>query len=541
MPAYPSSDAVFSLHFLLRALRAKVTRRTVAETLKNHPDYPSLLSLTDALDEWHVAHAALQLSPEQLAELPVPFVAHIRHTGQAVFAPVQAVRKGTVEWLHHAKGLQREPQETFAQKWTGVALLAEITEQSGEQRHAENHNQETRQALRMSFVWAVLVLGFGALVHHTTQVPVAWNWYGWLLAKTFGVVVSTLLLWQTVDKDNPVVGKLCQLNKKTDCRSVLESSAAKLWGWLGWAEIGFCYFAGGLLALFAGWGNTDVALLLVVLNAAALPFTFYSVYYQAAVAKQWCPLCLAVLALLWLEFLAGTGLWANLLPVSIGFYIMGLLALAFLIPAAGWVFVKPFLLAARQTEPLRDELRKFKNNPDLFLSLLHQQPAMPPVTADMGVVTLGNPAAEHTLTVVTNPFCGPCAEAHAEITQLLEGNPNLKCQVIFAASNDETDRRGQLARYILSLPAAEQAEALHRWYKADKSEQERMLESMSGHQGPNTVRATEAVEKQKTWCDRASITFTPTIYIEQNRKPELYALGDLKHILKHVSVHNATA
>ena len=38
---------------------------------------------------------------------------------------------------------------------------------------------------------------------------------------------------------------------------------------------------------------------LAYMNIVAIPYTAYSLYYQKRVVKQWCPLCLAVLAVIW--------------------------------------------------------------------------------------------------------------------------------------------------------------------------------------------------------------------------------------------------
>jgi uncharacterized membrane protein YhaH (DUF805 family) len=42
---------------------------------------------------------------------------------------------------------------------------------------------------------------------------------------------------------------------------------------------------------------------MMIVNTVALFYTFWSVWYQAKVAKQWCPLCIAVQIVLWCLFL----------------------------------------------------------------------------------------------------------------------------------------------------------------------------------------------------------------------------------------------
>ncbi|HEY6976521.1 MAG TPA: hypothetical protein VH396_09525 [Chitinophagaceae bacterium] len=47
---------------LLQQLKVNATNTTVNETLQNHPDYPSLLSISDALKQWHIENVAFKVS-----------------------------------------------------------------------------------------------------------------------------------------------------------------------------------------------------------------------------------------------------------------------------------------------------------------------------------------------------------------------------------------------------------------------------------------------------------------------------------------------
>lgn len=65
---------------LLKSLGVKVTNATVNNTLQNHPDYPSLLSISDALKSWKIEDMAAKVEKEKLDELPLPFIAHSNKT-----------------------------------------------------------------------------------------------------------------------------------------------------------------------------------------------------------------------------------------------------------------------------------------------------------------------------------------------------------------------------------------------------------------------------------------------------------------------------
>ena len=70
-------NAVVATMQLLNNLKIQVTATTIAETLQEHLDYPSLLSISDALNQWGINNMCLRVDPEKLNELPVPFIAHL--------------------------------------------------------------------------------------------------------------------------------------------------------------------------------------------------------------------------------------------------------------------------------------------------------------------------------------------------------------------------------------------------------------------------------------------------------------------------------
>jgi len=151
------------------------------------------------------------------------------------------------------------------------------------------------------------------------------------------------------------------------------------------------------------------------------------------------------------------------------------------------------------------------------------------------MILFGNPKAEHTLTMVTNPFCQPCAKTHKAIEDLLSTNENLKCQVIFSASNIEGDKRGIVARIILSLPKVQQVDALHQWYENE----ERNIEKWQAKLRIIETQKTESIiDQHKTFCEVAKIEGTPTLYLDGYKLPELYRLADLRGVLKYLPTMN---
>jgi uncharacterized membrane protein/glutaredoxin len=516
-------NAIYSLYALVKAVKAKVTKQTLKETLLNQPEYPSLFALSQALETWKIENAALRIPAEQLAEVPTPFLAFLKIDGGS-YGLVQNITQDAIEWQHDKKGLQREKLADFAKNYKGTILVAETNEASGESNYTENRNKELLNGLRLTFVLvSVLVLMISGF-YFSFGSSAAWQVYVLASVKVLGVIVSFLLLWYQVDKNNAFVKNLCQVGKKTNCETILHSKAANLFSWLSWSEIGFFYFTGTLLALFT---NIQVIPLLSLLTLLALPYTLYSLYYQIFVARQYCTLCLTVMGLLWVE-LALAPIPLPLSPTGKGELLK--LGLCLLIPITFWTFIKPFFIKSLQVEPLKTELRKFKNNPELFERLLTSQPQMPMIPYHLETIIIGDKNAENTLTMITNPFCPPCARAHEEIEKLIASKATLNCQVIFTATNEETDKRGEVARHLLSLVKDQRAEALHAWYLADKKDIKQWKAKFKNVQIDEQT-AEEIVAQHNAWCDMAQVTATPTLYLNGYQLPQVYQLADLPYLI----------
>lgn len=238
----------------LRNLRPHLTLTTLRDALEQHPDYPSLLSLGDTLDRYHIENAALRIDAEQLALLQVPYIAHLRTNG-GTFVMVESAT-GEAFTYRNEKGKRiTETREDFLKKWSGVVFIAEPTEASGEKDYAAKRQKEQLENLR----WPLIIAGFLLLtVVGIFQSPSLST--GVLLGlKAIGVILAALLLSVQYGKTNDFTDSLCRLNNHTDCNHILTSPAAKITSWLGWSEVGFFYFMGGWIALIvAGEAQFDI-------------------------------------------------------------------------------------------------------------------------------------------------------------------------------------------------------------------------------------------------------------------------------------------
>lgn len=537
----PFSPLVTATVNLLQQLQVKrITPNTVNEILQNHPDYPSLLSINDSLQQWHIDTAAFMAEPEKLHELPTPFIAVLNN--KDFVTVIQNSETITYKNGTNKKAITKT-KEDFIKEWKGIVLLATATEQSGDANYTKEKQKELLQAAKLPLV-LLLLAGIGLFAMYKSGWHIGFSLL--LLIKLAGIAVASLLLWYEIDKTNPLLKQICSATKTTNCSAILESKQSKLLGLLSWSEIGFIYFANGFLFLLfaAATKNIQPALSLIAwLNVLALPYTVFSVYYQWQVAKQWCVLCLAVQGLLVAEFI--TSYFFNLLSkVYIPHIPFALLVITFSLPAIAWFLLKPVLLQAQQQKRTKRQLARLKYDARIFNTLLPKQKQIATNANGLGI-TIGNPTAIHTIIKVCNPYCNPCAKIHPKIDALLENNPNIKVQIIFTATDKEEDKRALPVKHLLAIDAkgdkALTAKALDDWYMAEKKDYE--LFAAKYPMNGELKQQNEKVKAMSDWCNKTYIEFTPTFFISLPsplgegqgvrfyQLPDIYSVDDVNYFL----------
>lgn len=399
----------------LKLLKVKVTNSSVNETLQNHPDYPSLLCISDSLNKWNIFNGAGKIEPEKINELPTPFMAYTNNR-EFPLAIVTATNDTTI--TSYSKNYNKpltQSRRNFFRNWAGIYLIAEATERSGEKDYKLNKKNAFINSLIPLLLVALLITFSFLLIFNTVKNNLAGfsdgvaGIYIQYLLLIAGVGVTLLLLWYEIDKRNPILQRVCTRIVKGNCLAILTGRQSKVFGWLRWSEVGFFYFTGSLLILLLAGNNiTNAVSLLAWLNLLALPYVIFSVYYQWRVAKQWCVLCLVVQALL---LLGAVNVLVNHLVTLFdslpSLFVLQNIGL-YLLPGLLWYGIKPFILRLQDAKGTKREYLRVKFNTEIFETLLKKQKAITLPVDGLGI-DIGNPAATNTLIKVCNPYCGPCA------------------------------------------------------------------------------------------------------------------------------------
>ncbi|MFC3560534.1 vitamin K epoxide reductase family protein [Pedobacter jamesrossensis] len=515
----PNLEAILSA--LLKSLKVKVTASAADACLTDHPEYPSILALSDCLRDWNMDNQTYRIDKAdfQTGDLLFPFAAHFTEMGGR-FILVHVIEKGIVHYTDEENRQGIMDEQEFLSRWDGIAFHAEKKPTSGEKDYQEKYLKDILQRILFPFAILFCLAIFGlAIASH----PFSLSYVIVCSIKLIGTGISTLLLVQSINSQNPFIKNICGLAGKSDCDSILKSEAAQITAWLSWSEVGFFYFMGSLLLLLV---HPSLIYLTAWLNVLALPYTIYSITYQYR-NKSWCILCCSVQFLLWAEFLIDIGF--NVFNKNSGTFAY-LTPLFFLIPVIAWFLLKPALSLSVQVEPLKQQLRVFKFKHHVFKQSLLSQSRYA-VDDSLMPVRLGDPSAPITITMVSNPACVACAKAHDFLDTWMLIREDIQVKVLFATDRDEHDFRYKVARHLIALTQSGDANlagnALKDWYgKRVKYEGWAVRYPVSKSDSDKT-----ALNHQRKWCRVANITVTPTIFVNGYQIPKGYELEDLKYIL----------
>ena len=519
-----------NLEKLLQNIGIKTTS-IFRDNIKKQPNYPSMESLISILDELKISNISVKLQAEQLSKISFPTIAHIEKEEESYFVILQSINNGEVHFYDTDKGMQTLSLAEFIKNWSGKTILLSIDENSVEPNYEKSLKKERIQTFEKGISYLIIGLLFFIGLY------LGQSWFDkalWVLYCA-GAAVSVLLLFNEFGEQNEIVQKLCGLKSNsiqnsTGCDVVTHSKASKVFEWLSWSEIGLFYFFGSLLILIISFVSPSVQLLSII-HLCPLIYVFWSVYYQWRVVKQWCLLCLLVQGisvLIFITFLL-SGIYRQMDGVKLNDFYN--LVIAFSLPVGLWFIIKPKWLESKKSLNIEKDLMNWAKNFDLFEALLHKQPYTE-IGRFSNEITIGNPEAPIVLTMVSNPFCNPCAEAHKEVKALVEYfSDELQVIIRFVGNNSDSQ---QIINHFYSFEGAEKMEkVIEDWYKTKD-----LKKWSEKYPNFNKIGEQPEIKEIKKWIGSVNDEYTPTFFINGKQLMQPYSIYNLKYYIRNLSEVN---
>lgn len=485
--------------------------------IKSHPDYSTLKSLSETIEEFGFKTYPTKVSSEQLQEIEGNFIAHIREGEEKVCAFISKYTSETVEYYSTTKKPIKVSTESFHQIYTGIVIQLERVSTAVDVKNSKTPEQALSilipialLALSVLFVLWQLSLNYGQFLNSGYQMAL-------VITKLLGLMITGHLVYRDWFYDTSFTEGICKSGKNLDCDSVLNSRFSSVYAWLKWSDIGLVYFLASFFLLVSG--NVFIPVLQGLSLFAGI-YILVSLYQQAFLIKKWCVLCLGVLFILAVE--TSLAFIPPLQSASLQSVLNS--AFYFIITIIAVLFLKQSLRNKDEIKELSIKYDKQKRDPEVFKSLwLNGQQIITPDSPYN--IILGNRSRfAPRLTVFLSLTCRYCGETFDSLKPILEKHADLCIHIIPVVGNLKDLIQSNFMETLYSKYMGSGSfgalETLESWY--------------SGEFHRNRPKNGRLSEEANTFIDtnnqnalRNQISRYPALFFQSKLKPNGYTIEEV--------------
>lgn len=527
--------AISTVKKLLKLRNIQYSNRFLRENLREHPDFPSLLSINDYLCKLSINTEVLNVPFENVGLIPSLSFSYLTDylVGEKYFTIIKEVNESEITYSNHLGDWYTESLDDFKDKWEGPTILLESNEDAGEFQLEKNVYQDKEELLLHRSMYFLLLLLVLIMPATADSIEI----FGFFLLKVAGSLVTSMLLIKELGLNVAFINRICTLNgisKNVGCYKVISSKASKLFSFINMTDIGLIYFASGLIQLFifSVSGRLELFFLTQSLSLIiTLPYSVFSIFYQLKVVKSWCPFCLITMALFWLE--------ASLLWWSLDGSIKALindakivdvttLIFSFSLPALFLFLFRDFFNnSISETSLLKRQLSIFKSSPVAIQALLRENSQNISSEEFGSDIVLGNPEAEHRIIIVLSAYCPYCEHLVTEVRDFIQAVQTAKITFRFAAHNA---LNSEFSSYILAYGSNHSSKDTFRcvesWYALTDKNLELFNKNVLKISEFDYNLIVEAKTAWENWRNENGIAYTPAIIVDGHIMPRFLKLED---------------
>lgn len=510
----------------LMQLGYKANTKFCREEITTHPDYPAITAVIDFLESGSMPYQAVKADASNINEFNYPALAHMQQPGNSYMHIIS----NAAAW---------DAQKEITQHWSGIVIFAE---KNAVWHNVQNDKYGKENARNKSIKWLYLFTGAILLIASFILLPTfGFNALG-LLALA-GLVISIGALGAELGYQSAVVKQVCGTISKAGCEQVLKSKYAKAVLGITPADAAVLYFATQFLLYLLGGLFAPLRQGLSLIATGGIAVAVWSIYTQAVKLKQWCALCLGIAAILIAQAIIAISFSFTTIP----YFGIGSFVVLFFILALVLLPIKQLIKTNKQNQLKLAELKKWKADAELFNILLYNQQQVDTVVWENDLV-IGKKNAPVLITVACNPYCGPCAQAHKQLDDLLHRfKDKIRVQIRFLCNDKDTaDKRTVAVKAILqnSLSINDNTQLQQMltdwfaWMDFEKwntkwSQQIPLLPSAC--KSPLSPPLGDRGFLHAQWIQQSNIQFTPAFFINGRKLPGRYNLIDLENLIPQLT------
>ncbi|SDH95080.1 Thioredoxin [Chryseobacterium taeanense] len=486
----------------------KLDKQEFLFQFNSHPNYPSALAFSDTLNFMGVRNDAYELDKEYWGELPEEFIAIVDNS-------FSVVKKSGNQYSIYSDKTKIINKEELYQKATDFVLLFEKDK-------AESKSFTSYKP----FVYAIF-----AIIFIYSLVTLTWYETVFNILSLAGVYISLEIFNQKFGNTSAVIGSICGdtagNQSANSCNKIITQDKTSILG-LKFSDFSLIYFTGiTVLGLFL----PATSLVVKGFSFASMIAIGYSLYIQGFVEKTFCRVCLLIISVLLAQLFISTFLFGNI------YFDTGIALLSILL----WVVLFSSVLYLNTTLEAKESLQKsnaknlrFKRNYDLFKRELLETEKLN--FSDNETFFVGNKEAKIHLSIISNPYCGFCKDAHKIMENLLEKYPDeISVQIRFNYSPDKQNEKftNLISDFMYTYKHKTQQEFLKLiefWFENKDENKIRQKTGATSSDEDLTPLIEMSAENRN-----AGLNFTPIILINGYQFPDKYDREDIYYFIDELA------
>jgi len=489
--------------------------------IKSHPDYPSLLSISDTLSFFNIENGALKVLKTEIDFLPDSFIALLKNGNEDTF--LYFVERNGKDFILSDDTKRKTVTKTdLEDEWCDVILLIEKNSDIVS-------NRKKPVSIIFLSIWICFTLTLVNLFQDNFTL-ISFSFF-----PLIGIILSLIALKDLFGLQNKLINSICEISSSTNCSNVIKSKKWKVFEYINFSDLSIIFFVFQLISylLFSINGNLNFFLFAQkILLIISLPVVLISIYFQKYVEKKWCPICILIILVILLElsFLLlinlGNNFIFSLKRTLLLFYIFITISLL-------WFVLKRILLKINESKEFQIKANRFMRDYDSFKKILTNDKR---IVFPLYSAVLGNLNAKTEITIITNPFCGYCKDAHSLISKfLLLDNNNIKVKIVMNVDLENENEENTLFLRVLinvlfKVGHEEFNIALKNWFEFGNIDY--WYEKYNSLE--NVMKIDEFYNKQYQWCRNNNYYSTPLIFINGYKYPKVYERNQLEFFINDI-------
>lgn len=504
----------------LKSCKLRINTAFIRKRLKSHPNYPSLISLTDTLTELGIEYKAVLADKDRITELQYPLLAHVENGCSSIFIEVKSVS-------------EFQNDEELFMKWDGVAVYVNPTSSIQNQDHKDALTIKSKN----SFLLTSLITSIAFIILYASYAYLDKQGIVIVGTSLLGLLLGVISFQASSGSDNTIIARICKASEQIDCKQVLNSKGAKLPFGYTLSDICISYFSCIILStLFLRIVNNSGNYTTIFIIPFSLAFitSLLLISYQTFIIKKFCTVCLFISTTLVSQYIYQilTVDYSGLQSINMTPFLV--LFCSFILAFSAWGLIKRQLKDSKKLLDNEIQLLKWRRDPYVFLSMLeYEKPLANKILKNR--IVIGDPKADIRLSIICNPFCEPCRENHKYLNDLFHSNlENFFTDVYFVVFDHtkDNDHNRAISAIINAIKITNNAPlVLHDWfeiYNYDQFIQKYNIDK-------NHPLETEILKEFEEWRILNEFEHTPDYYINRRRLSSRYYLSELKLLIPHLS------